>query len=463
MAGVAQLVRALDCGSGGRGFEPHRSPHYKKVNMKVTIKKLKDLERKITVSVPVDSYDAKFSSKIKNIKTKAKIDGFRKGNVPNDVLEQRYGQSIHNEVINELIQESYPKAISDNDLRPAASPQVSIDSEDSKKPIIYSAIIEVFPEIKPKFSRWTNYEEFEIKVDDTDIDLAISDIKKRYGEWKDVNREARLDDQVIIDFTGKIDGEEFEGNSSQDFKLVLGSNSMIPGFEDNIIGKKPSKFTIECTFPDDYFKKDLAGVAAEFEINLKTVQQITEAKIDKDLFEKLQMEIKDKNEFRDEIFKRMQNEVLAQEKELTKESIYETLLKTNNFKSPNSTINEQADLMRKDALMRIGHTEDNAGEDLFPIDTFLEKAEKRVKLDLLFAELIKHFEIKVEKKDIDAFIEEESKRYKDAEQYKQWISGQPQQLDQFKMIVLERQLVEKLENVLKSKKKVIKFSELANK
>ena len=103
--------------------------------------------------------------KIKNIKTKAKIDGFRKGNVPNDVLEQRYGQSIHNEVINELIQDSYPKASTDNDLRPAASPQVSIDSEDSKKPIIYSAIIEVFPEIKPKFSRWTNYEEFEIKVD----------------------------------------------------------------------------------------------------------------------------------------------------------------------------------------------------------------------------------------------------------------------------------------------------------
>jgi trigger factor len=445
------------------GSNPIARPNSEKVYMKVSIKKLKDLERKITVSVPVESYDTKFSSKIKNIKTKAKIDGFRKGNVPNDVLEQRYGQSIHNEVINELIQESYPRAITENAIRPASSPQVSIESEDSKKPIVYSATVEVFPEIKPKFSRWTNYEEFEIEVDDTDIDLAINDIKKRYGEWNDVNREAKLDDQVIIDFAGKIDGQDFEGNSSKDFKLVLGSNSMIPGFEDNIIGKKPSKFSIECTFPDDYFKKDLAGVVAEFEINLKTVQKITEAKIDKDLFEKLQMDIKNKTEFRDEISKRMKNEVLAQEKELTKESIYETLLKTNNFKSPHSTINEQADMMRKDALMRIGHTEDNAGDDLFPIDTFLEKAEKRVKLDLLFAELIKHFEIKVEKKDIDDFIEEESKRYKDAEQYKKWISGQPQQLDQFKMIVLEKQLVEKLENVLKSKKKVIKFSELANK
>ena len=119
--------------------------------------------------------------------------------------------------------------------------------------------------------------------------------------------------------------------------------------------------------------------------------------------------------------------------------------------------------MRKDALMRIGHTEENAGDDLFPIDTFTEKAEKRVRLDLLFAEMIKHFEITVNKEDIDSFIEDESKRYKDPEQYKKWISGQPQQLEQFKMVVLEQQLVEKLENVLKSKKKVIKFSELANK
>ena len=430
--------------------------------MKVNIKKLKDLERKIIVSVPTDEYESKFNTKITNVKTKAKIDGFRKGSVPKDVLEQRYGQSIHNEVINELIQESYPKAITENNIRPASSPQVSIDSEDPKKPIVYSATVEVFPEIKPKFSRWTNFEEFEIEIDDSDIDHAIDDIKKRYGEWKDVKRESKLDDQVVIDFFGKINGEEFEGNSAKDFKLVLGSNSMIPGFEDSIIGKKPSKFSIKCTFPNDYFKNDLAGVEAEFDIDLKNVQEITEANIDEELFKKLQMEIKDKSEFRNEITERMKNEVATQEKELTKESIYETLLKTNNFKTPNSTVNEQADLMRKDALMRIGHTEENAGDDLFPIDTFTEKAEKRVKLDLLFAELINHFKIKVEKQQIDDFIDEESKRYKDPDQYKQWILGQQQQLEQFRMIVLEKQLVEKLENVLKSKKKVIKFSELAN-
>ena len=430
--------------------------------MKVSIKKLKDLERKILVTIPVNEYELKFSTKLKNIRTKAKVDGFRKGNVPNEVLEQKYGASMHNEVINELIQETYPKAISENNIRPASSPQISIDSEDPKKPLSYSAIIEVFPEIKPKLSRWTNYEEFEIEVEENDINLAIDDIKKRYGDWNDVQREARLDDQVVIDFIGKIDGKEFEGNTANDFKLVLGSKSMIPGFEDSIIGKKPSKFSIECTFPEDYFKKDLAGVKAEFEINLKDVQEMKEANIDKDLFDKLQMEIKDKSEFKNEITSRMKNEVATQEKELTKESMYETLLKTNNFKIPNATVNQQADLMRKDALMRIGHSEDNAGDDLFPIESFMEKAEKRVKLDLLFAELVNHFDIKVEKQNIDDFIDKESKRYKDPEQYKKWITGQSQQLEQFKMIVLEKKLVEKLENVLKSKKKVIKFSELAN-
>ena len=430
--------------------------------MKVKIKKLKDLERKIIVSIPVTEYEKKFDSKIRNIRSKAKIDGFRKGNVPEDVLKNRYGLTIHSEVINELIQESYPKAITDNKIRPTASPQVSIESEDPKKPILYSAIVEIFPDITPKFSKWSTYDEYKIEIEDSDIDLAISDIQKRYGKWEDIDSEAEIDHQVVIDFVGKIEGKEFEGNSAKDFNLILGSNSMIKGFEDAIVGRKPSKFNIKCIFPEDYFKQDLAGVEADFEIDLKKVQKNTEAKIDKDLYKKLQMDIKDKSKFRDEIQKRMQNEVKTQEKELTKESMYENLLKTNNFKAPKSTIREQSDLMRKDALMRIGHTEENAGDDLFPIETFNDKAEKRVRLDLLFGKLIKYFEIKISQKDVDKFIDVESKRYKDSTQYKQWISGQPKQLEQIKMIVLEQQLVEKLENVLKSKKKVIKFSELAN-
>jgi trigger factor len=431
--------------------------------MSSKLKKLKDLERKLTVSIPVEDYNSKFQSKLNNIKGQAKLDGFRKGKVPNDVLEQKYGKSIHADVVNDLIQSSYPKALAENKIRPASAPTVNLESEDPSKPISYSAIFEVFPEIKPKLSRWTNYDKVTISITEDDIDLAIKDIVKRYGDWKDVKRKAKKGDQVVIDFVGKINNEEFEGNSAQDFKLVLGSNSMIPGFEDAILDKEPSIFSIQAKFPDDYFKSDLAGVEAVFEINLKNVQELHEAEINKELFKKLDMDVKDVSSFKEEISKRMTKEVEVQEKDLTKESIYETLLKTNSFNVPNITVKEQADLMRKDALMRIGHTEDKAGDDLFPIETFMENAEKRVKLDLLFAELINHFEITADSVTLDSFIEKESKKYKDAEQFKQWIKNQPQQLEQFRMIALEQQLIENLEKALKSKDKVIKFSELANK
>ena len=148
--------------------------------MSSKIKKLKDLERKLTVTVPVEDYDKKYGSKLSKIKSTAKLDGFRKGNVPDDVLRQRYGDSIHYEVLNELIQESYPKELQEQEIKPASSPAISIESEEPTKPISYSAVFEVFPEIKPKISRWKSFEKSEITLDDSDLDLAINDISERY-------------------------------------------------------------------------------------------------------------------------------------------------------------------------------------------------------------------------------------------------------------------------------------------
>ena len=433
--------------------------------MSSKIKKLKDLERKLTVSVPVEDYEKKYSGKLSKIKSTAKLDGFRKGHVPNDVLKQRYGNSIHYEVLNELIQESYPLELQEQEIKPASSPAISIENEDPIKPISYSAVFEVFPEIKPKLSRWKSFEKSEITLDDSDIDLAIEDILERYCEWKKIDRVAQEKDQVVIDFEGKINGEGFEGNESKGFKLVLGSKSMIPGFEDSLIGKKSGdSFSFKTNFPEDYFKKDLAGQETEFFVTVHEVQEMHKANIDKELFEKLAMEdVTDEKSFRVEISKRMEGEIAQQEKSLTKESIYETLLQSNDFKVPNATVNEQAELMRKDSLMRMGQTPENAPDDLFPEEDFKENAEKRVRLDLLFSALIQKYELEVTESDLNAFIDAEAEKYKDAEQYRTWIQSQPQQLDQYRMVILENLLIEKLDSALKSKVKVIKFSELANK
>jgi trigger factor len=238
---------------------------------------------------------------------------------------------------------------------------------------------------------------------------------------------------------------------------------MIPGFEDQLVDKKiNSDFEIKTNFPDDYFKKDLAGNEAVFKIHLNEVQENVPSKIDKDLFEKLAMEVKNENEFRNEIKKRMENESVTQEKTLSKDSMYELLLKINKFSAPKCTINEQSELMRKEALSRIGRNpEEESDNDLFPLDTFKENAEKRVKLDLLFTALLNHYDLKVNQDELKEFIEEEAKKYKDPKQFETWVYNQPNQLDQYRMIVLENKLVEKLDNDLKSKDKVINFKDLS--
>ena len=428
------------------------------------LKKLKDLNRKLTVNVETKKYDEKYQAKLNKIRSTVKLDGFRKGKVPNDVLIQKYGPSIHYEVLNEVIQETYPLEIADKEIKPASSPNISIDSEDPKKGIVYSAEFEVFPEFKPKLTRWKSFEESKITIESDDIDLAVADILERYGTWKDVERAALEKDQAIIDFTGTVDGEEFEGNSSKDFALIIGSKSMIPGFEDAIIGKKINdEFNAEVKFPDDYFKSDLAGKNANFLIKVNKVQEKQNASINEELYKSLAMEeVKNEHDFKAEIEKRMQQEVKQQEDSLTRESIYDLLLEVNKFSAPSSVINEQATLMRKDSLMRMGQQVDEAPEDLFPLDTFLENAEKRVKLDLLFSEFVKFFKLEVNQERVDEFVEKEAEKYKDPDQFKTWIKSQPKQLDNYKMIILEELLIEKLKNELKSKVKEIKFKDLAN-
>ena len=190
------------------------------------IKKLKDLERKLTVSVPVEDYEKKYTGKLSKIKSTAKLDGFRKGNVPDDVLKQRYGDSIHYEVLNELIQESYPKELQEQKIKPASPPAISIENEDAKKPISYSAIFEVFPEVKPKLSRWKSFEKSEITLDDSDVDLAINDILERYCEWQKVERAAEEKDQVVIDFEPKINLKSLDSFPSKPSPSIFPSKSI---------------------------------------------------------------------------------------------------------------------------------------------------------------------------------------------------------------------------------------------
>ena len=432
--------------------------------MNSKIKKLSGLKRRLEVKVDSNDYNSSYSAKLKKIRSTAKLDGFRKGSAPDNVLIQKYGPSIHYEVLNELIQKTYPAEIKEQNINPASAPKIDIKSEDPKKGISYDAEFEVFPEIKPKLGMFKKYEETTIEFNDQDVDFAIDDILDRYGVWKEVNRDVKKHDQVTIDFVGTIDSKEFEGSSSKNFPLVIGSNSMIPGFEEAIIGKKTDdEFSFNVIFPEDYFKKDLAGKETKFETKILKVEEKTKATIDSSLFSSLMMEeVKTPSEFRTEIVKRMEKEVEQQEKSLTKESIYKLILDINKFDIPQATLDEQMKSMRNDALARMGQKLDDAPEDLYPVETFCKDAEKRIKLDLLFSAFLKKYKLEVSESEIQEYLEKESKKYKEPEQYVNWAKNQQNTLENFKMIILEDKLIEKLKSELKSSDKVIKFKDLSN-
>ena len=432
--------------------------------MNSKIKKLSGLKRRLEVKVDSNDYNSSYSAKLKKIRSTAKLDGFRKGSAPDNVIIQKYGSSIHYEVLNELIQKTYPIEIKEQNINPASAPKIDIKSEDPKKGISYDAEFEVFPEIKPKLGMFKKYEETTIEFNDQDVDFAIDDILDRYGVWKEVNRDVKKHDQVTIDFVGTIDSKEFEGSSSKNFPLVIGSNSMIPGFEEAIIGKKTDdEFSFNVIFPEDYFKKDLAGKETKFETKILKVEEKTKATIDSSLFSSLMMEeVKTPSEFRTEIVKRMEKEVEQQEKSLTKESIYKLILDINKFDIPQATLDEQMKSMRNDALARMGQKLDDAPEDLYPVETFCKDAEKRIKLDLLFSAFLKKYKLEVSESEIQEYLEKESKKYKEPEQYVNWAKNQQNTLENFKMIILEDKLIEKLKSELKSSDKVIKFKDLSN-
>ena len=432
--------------------------------MNSKIKKLSGLKRRLEVKVDSNDYNSSYSAKLKKIRSTAKLDGFRKGSAPDNVIIQKYGSSIHYEVLNELIQKTYPIEIKEQNINPASAPKIDIKSEDPKKGIFYDAEFEVFPEIKPKLGMFKKYEETTIEFNDQDVDFAIDDILDRYGEWKEVNRDVKKHDQVTIDFVGTIDSIEFEGSSSKNFPLVIGSNSMIPGFEEAFIGKKTDdEFSFNAIFPEDYFKKDLAGKETKFETKILKVEEKTKATIDSSLFSSLMMEeVKTPSEFRTEIVKRMEKEVEQQEKSLTKESIYKLILDINKFDIPQATLDDQMKSMRSDALARMGQKLDDAPEDLYPVKTFSEDAEKRIKLDLLFSAFLKKYKLEVSESEIQEYLEKESKKYKEPEQYVNWAKNQQNTLENFKMIILEDKLIEKLKSELKSSDKVIKFKDLSN-
>ena len=243
--------------------------------MRVSVETMSGLERRVTVGVPADRVDSAVQKRLKEAASNVRLPGFRPGKVPMRVMQQRFGAGVRQEVLGEVISQSFQEAVMSENLRPAGQPSIEARKMGAGQDVEYTATFEIFPSIEVKDIADLVIEKPTAEVTDADVDNIIEVFRKQQGELVVAERAAEEGDTVVIDFEGFRDDEPFEGGNGEDTTLELGSGRMIPGFEDGLVGAEANDSRVlNLTFPEDYQSEDLAGAAVEFKELVKEVKTL---------------------------------------------------------------------------------------------------------------------------------------------------------------------------------------------
>lgn len=408
--------------------------------MQVSVESTSALERRMTVGVPAERIETEVAKRLQQTARRVKVPGFRPGKVPMSVIRQRYEASARQEAFGDLIQETFYEAIVQEKLNPAGAPSVEPKAYEKGKDLEYVATFEVFPEFEVKGLEDIQVERLQSEVADSDLDNMLEILRKQNTRYEEADREAANDDQVTIDFVGKIDGKAFQGGSANGTQLVLGSGRMIPGFEEGLVGAKAGEERVlNLTFPEDYQNLDLAGKTAEFTVKVTKVSAPQLPEMNEEFFAQFGVQESTLEGFRAEVRKNMDRELRQAIKNKVKNQVMDGLIAANPIEVPAALINSEVDRLRVQAVQQFGG---NIKPDQLPAELFTEQAKRRVVLGLIIAEMVKQFELKPDDERVRALIEEMASAYQEPEQVVAWYYQNEQQLNEVRSVVLEEQVVD---------------------
>ena len=404
--------------------------------MKTSLNTLDGLKRSLTVELPVDTFNEKTEKIIKSLATKVRIDGFRKGKIPANILRQRFGASAKSDAATEMVSETLEDALKDADVVPAAQPSLTnVDTENSES-LIYTIEFEVYPEIKVnRFSR-LKIDQVTSKVTEEDEERALQDLQDRSTEYKSVKRKSKEGDRLVIDFEGLMDGESFEGGAAEGFEIVLGRGTMIDGFEKGLIDIAPGKTVeVNATFPEDYHVENLAGREAVFKVKVNEVGSPIELKRDDEFAKKFGE--KDFETMKTRMTSQMKMELESRLVQQNKDTAFSALLEANDFEVPEGSVSSEALRLQQDMESRM-EQQGMPSKGKLPVEMFNEEAARRVKLGLLINKIATDSEITAEKDLVDAKLNEMSLQYgESAQQMIDWYNTDPSRLANIESIVVE--------------------------
>ena len=433
--------------------------------MQVSVETLNGLERKMTISVPAEKVEEEVSLRLRNLARKAKVDGFRPGKVPMNVVQKRFSDSVRQEVARDMVQSTLFEALKTEDLVPAGYPSVEPEVIESGKDFKYTAVFEVFPEFEVNELNKAEVDVVSAEVKDRDVDDMLDKLREQNKEYHDVSRAVAKDDKAVIDFEGFLGDEAFEGGKAEDFEIVLGSGSMIPGFEEGIIGAEKGKpFDIKVNFPEDYNHPDLAGKEATFKITVKQVMEGKLPKLDAEFAAKFNVKDGTVEALKQDIKENMQRELERKVNGMNREKIFDKLLEKNTFDLPVALIDQEIEHLKHEMFHRIFGQEHKENEQIpdFPREIFEEQAKRRVQLGLLFSEYVKKHELVADKERVDAAIEKFASAYEDPEELRTWYRGNKERLAEIEALVMEEMVAEKILEDAKIVKKSMKYDAVMN-
>jgi len=410
--------------------------------MQVSVESKEGLERWMTVELPAERINQEVEKRFKTIAKSAKIDGFRPGKVPMAVIRKRYAEQVLMEVHGEIIQSTYYEAIDQEKLHPVSDPVIEPVEKEPGEGFGYTAIFEIMPEVELGDLALIAVKRPVSEVTDKDVEQMIDKLRKQRTTWNDVERNSKLDDQLTINFKGSIDGELFEGGTADNVPLVLGSNSMIAGFEDGLIGKSAGEqATVNVTFPADYQAENLAGKDASFEVEVVKVSEPVLPEIDEEFIKAFGVEEGNVEGLHKEIRTNMERELEDKLGAMVKERALDALLEANDLTIPNAMIKKEAQALKEQTKQNMEQYGQKSEMDL-PLELFEDQAKRRVSLGLLVAEVIKDNEIKLDEDRLNGKIEKFAKTYEKPQEVIDYYNSNAEQMAMIQNIILEEQVTD---------------------
>ena len=429
--------------------------------MQVSVETTQGLGRRLSITVPADTIKQAVKKELINAAKSVRIDGFRKGKVPMNIVEQRYGASVRQDVLGEAMQRSFVDAIIKEKINPAGAPNYVPGEYKEGEDFTFAVEFEVYPEVELKGLENIEVEKPVVEVNDEDVDAMLDTLRKQQATWKETDRAAEAEDRVTVDFTGSIDGEEFEGGKASDFVLAMGQGRMIPGFEEGLAGHKAGEeFSIDVNFPEDYHAENLKGKAAKFAIVLKKVEERELPELTEEFIKRFGVADGSVAGLRTEVRKNMERELKGAVRNRIKSQAIDGLVSANEIDVPAALIDGEIDVLRRQAAQRFGGNEKQALE--LPRELFEEQAKRRVVVGLLLGEVISTNDLKADEDRVKTLIEEMASAYEDPSEVIEFYSKNKELMNNMRNVALEEQAVEALLAKAKVTEKATTFSELMN-